>query len=415
MAVLALTVLIGLPSAFSPQPAAAATCTGWPSSRVPPTTIRVLRTGTKKVQVVDFKSYVEVVMAAEWPYSWETQALDVGALAVKQFGWYYTIHWRGGSASGGCYDVNDSTSDQLYQPETRTVQASIRTAVEATWASSATKNGSLLLMGYRAGASVACGADSDGYHLYQHSVRACAQAGLTMEQILHVYFDPGLAVWGPPAVPSAIFFNPGDGAAATAGSSAAISWAEEPPAGKTIAGRRLSLVMAQPFNGSCAVDRWLPASPAVALTGASPQTVGGLKSGMCYKALLALTDSSGATTTWQSGTMFVDPAAPVAIFTSPAPTAVTALTGTSWTVRWTETPASGTHIVSRSLVTERAYEATAGTCAGAAWGTLTSTTAASPVTSTGLARLGCYRYRLVLADSAGHKSTTLSGVLMGTP
>jgi hypothetical protein len=415
LAALALTVLIGLPSVLSPQPAQASTCTGWPSTRVPPTTIRVLRTGTHKVQVVDFKSYVNVVMAAEWPYSWEAEALKAGAMAVKQYGWYYAMHWRGGSGTGGCYDVVDSTNDQLYQPETRTVQASIRAAVDATWSLSATKSGSFLIMGYRSGASVACGADYDGYHLYQHSVRACAQSGLKMEQILHVYFDPGLAVWGPPALPTAIFFTPADGAAVTVGTSAAISWAEGPAAGKTIASRRLSLVMAQPFNGSCAVDRWLPASPAVQVTGGSPQTVTGLKTGMCYKALLSLTDSAAAKTTWQSGTMLVDPAAAVATFTSPAPTAVTALTGTTWTVRWTETPASGTHIVSRMLATERSFQAAAGTCTGGAWSGLTSTTAASPVSSSGPGRLGCYRYRLVLTDSAGHKSTTISGVLMGTP
>jgi hypothetical protein len=129
--------------------------------------------------------------------------------------------------------------------------------------------------------------------------------------------------------------------------------------------------------------------------------------------VLELTDSAGATTSWQSGTWLVDPAAPKAAFTSP-PTAVTALSGTSYTVRWTETPAAGTHIVSRTLQTERAFQPIAGTCAGTPWGLLTSTTAASPVTSTGLGKLGCFRYRLILTDSAGRKSVTYSGVLLGS-
>jgi hypothetical protein len=111
--------------------------------------------------------------------------------------------------------------------------------------------------------------------------------------------------------------------------------------------------------------------------------------------------------------MMVDPAAPQATFTSPLPNVVTATTGTTATVRWTETVATGTHIVSRSLVTERAAQAAAGTCAGAQWATLTSTTSASPVSSAGLGKLFCYRYRLVLTDSAGHKSTTISADLIG--
>jgi hypothetical protein len=44
---------------------------------------------------------------------------------------------------------------------------------------------------------------------------------------------------------------------------------------------------------------------------------------------------------------------------------------------------------------------------------VTSVNSPSPVSSVGLGKLFCYRYRLVLTDSAGHKSTTVSAVLMG--
>jgi hypothetical protein len=412
-AALALTTLMGLP-AVTPPPAAraASVCTGWTSSRVPPTTIRVLRTATGKVQVVDFKTYVQVVMRAEWPIGWQAAALQTGAMAVKQFGWYYTMHWRGGTATGGCYDVRDDNSDQIYDPS-RAVRPDEVAAIDATWTKSATKSGSFILMGYRSGASVACGADADGYHLYQHSSRACAAAGMTVDQILHVYFDPGLAIWEPPATPSAIFISPADQDQVTVGTSATLAWVEQPASGTTISSRLVSLLMALPRNGSCVVDRWVPASPAWQSTAASPQTVKGLRAGYCYRAVVALTDSTAATTEWQSGTMLVDPAAPTATFTNPIPGAVTAIGGTTATVRWTETLTAGTHLISRSLVTERAAQAAAGTCAGAQWGTLTSTNSASPVSSTGLGKLFCYRYRLVLTDSAGHKSTTVSAVLMG--
>jgi hypothetical protein len=416
-AALALTALMWLPTATPPQIAdAASVCTGWTSVRVPPTTIRVLRSSGASsgyVEVVPFKKYVQIVLAAEWPPTWLAAALQTGAVAVKQYGWYYSMHWRGGTAHAACYDVSDNNNDQIYQPESRTPSAAQLSAIEATWTKSVTKNGSFVMMGYRSGASVACGADRDGYHLYQHSSLACARAGMTVDQILHVYFDSGVAIWTPPATPSGVIFSPAVQAQVTVGSSATLAWAEQPAAGTTVASRVVSLLMALPRNGSCAVDRWVTASPAWQATAASPQTVTGLRSGLCYRAVVALSSSDGITTEWQSGTMMVDPAAPQATFTSPLPNVVTATTGTTATVRWTETVATGTHIVSRSLVTERAAQAAAGTCAGAQWATLTSTTSASPVSSAGLGKLFCYRYRLVLTDSAGHKSTTISADLIG--
>src|SRR5450756_575105 len=107
-AVLMPSVLVWLPAVTPPQVAqAASVCTGWTSTRVPPSTIRVLRTsGTASgyVQTADFKKYVQIVLAAEWPPSWPTEALKTGAIAVKQYGWYFTMHWRGGTAHGACYD-----------------------------------------------------------------------------------------------------------------------------------------------------------------------------------------------------------------------------------------------------------------------------------------------------------------------
>jgi len=415
-AALALTALIGLPTAMQPPVArAASVCTAWPSTRVPPATIRVLRTSgaaSGTVQVVDFKTYVQYVMAAEWPPTWTDAALQTGAMAVKQYAWYYTMHYRGGSGTGGCYDVADNNNDQIYQPESRTKKPAHLLAIDATWTKSATKNGSFALMGYRSGASVACGADADGFHLYQHSSLACANNGMTVDQILHVYFDPGLVIWTPAATPSVIFFSPANQAQVTVGTSATLSWAEQPTAGTTIASRHESLLMALPLNGSCAVDRWVTiASPGWQATAASPQTVTGLRPGFCYRAVVALTDSNNVTTQWQSGTMRVDAAGPRATFSSPLPDVVTTTTSSSVTVGWTETVTSGTHIVSRRLSTERSAQAGAGTCAGAQWVAIGTTAAASPVSSTGLGRLYCYRYSLVLTDSAGHTSTTVSAVV----
>ena len=86
-------------------------------------TIRVLRThGPNKgnVETVDFRTYVGWVLSTEWTAHYPLEALKVGAIAVKQYAWYYTIVYRGGvDASGNCYDVVDNTNDQYYDPDNK--------------------------------------------------------------------------------------------------------------------------------------------------------------------------------------------------------------------------------------------------------------------------------------------------------
>jgi hypothetical protein len=172
------------------------------------------------VEAVDFETYVKVVMPAEWPPAWPIESMRAGAVAIKQYGWYYTMHYRGLTGTGGCADVYDNNNDQVYSPETRTPAASHIQAVETTWAESLIKNGTFLFTGYRPGSEVACGADADGFHLYQHSARNCALDGKAGEQILNVYYGPGLVIQGgptPPGAPTSVSATPYD-------SSAEVSW-----------------------------------------------------------------------------------------------------------------------------------------------------------------------------------------------
>ena len=113
---------------------------------MPPRTIRVLRTKRPKtpgsvagtVEEVDFREYVGVVMAAEWPEHYPIETLKAGAVATKQFAWYYVIRPRGGSitledGSKACYDVVDTTVDQYYYPEAYAPGPKINKAVDQTW------------------------------------------------------------------------------------------------------------------------------------------------------------------------------------------------------------------------------------------------------------------------------------------
>ncbi len=121
---------------------------------------------------VPFRTYVEKVMAAEWGAGAPVAALRVGAVAVKQFAWYYAIYWRGGrDAAGRCYDVRDSSIDQVYDPSRR-VAASHLAAVAATWRVSLRKGERFFLTGYRPGTGV-CGANLDGWKLYQRDAINC--------------------------------------------------------------------------------------------------------------------------------------------------------------------------------------------------------------------------------------------------
>jgi hypothetical protein len=333
-------------------------------------------------------------------------------VAVKEYAWYYVHHWRGGSRSNGCYDVIDNTNDQIYWPEGKSPSAGHVAAVDATWTETVTRTGGLILTGYRSGSNVSCGADADGYRLYQHSAYNCAALGMTAEQILQMYYGPNLTVLKQPAQPTALFETPGAGNQVTSTGSATATWTEETAGTTTVTARRLSLQTALPVNGSCNVDRWLPASPTWASTGTSPQTASGLKDGYCYRFVLSLTDSASATAYSISSTFRADSLAPVASFTTPATGTVAAFADASVVVEWTETPVEGASIVSRVVTQQYAYQPAAGTCVGGQWFNKSQSTAVSPVTFAGMAHLLCYRYVVTLTDSAGHTGSWVSGVLV---
>ena len=197
MAGLALIVLVCLAPSSMPGPVSAATCTGWNSSRNAPSTIRVLRTSgpaAGNVQVVNFRAYVETVMPSEWTSYTPAAALRAGAIAIKQYAWYWTINWRGKSVGGACYDVVDSTNDQVYNPEARRPSTSHLAAVEATWDATVRRSDRFFATGYRAGSHVNCGTDADTFRLYQNSAMECARDGKSWDEILRLYYGPNLDV-----------------------------------------------------------------------------------------------------------------------------------------------------------------------------------------------------------------------------
>ena len=125
------------------------------------------------------------------------QSLRAGALAVKHYAWYQVLHWRGGTnADGQCFDLRDDTVDQVYDPSKPT-WTTAAAAVDATWSVRVLKNGKIFPTYYNAGGSgEACGANANGWRMYQWGTQACGLAGKTASQIVLTYYYPGVTVSG---------------------------------------------------------------------------------------------------------------------------------------------------------------------------------------------------------------------------
>jgi hypothetical protein len=271
-ALLAVTVL--LPTVSSPPVVQAAACIGWSSATTPPPTIRVLRSGGV-VQLVDFKTYVKVVMPAEWPSTWPQEVFRAGAVTIKQYAWYYAMHPRGGTVSTPCYDVSDGSNDQVYVP-TRTQYVNQIQAVESTWPETITKNGAFVFTSYRPGNDGTCGQDADGYHLFQHTARTCAYDGKTGEQILDIYYGPGLVIQGAPTPPDA----PTGTSAVAYDTTAQVSWTAPASDGR------------EPITTYTATST--PDGKTCTTSGALSCAVSGLGNGIAYTFTVTATNIVGA-------------------------------------------------------------------------------------------------------------------------
>lgn len=186
-----------------PANAAAPSCTDWKSTVVPPPSINVLRTALGRVDTVPFRRYVEVVLAGEWGPTNPREALAAGAVAVKQYGWYFTLagHWRGGRYGGTCYDVRDTNVDQVYRPATKLPTAKHVRAVNESWPVTLRKynakhpTGRFFPTSYNGGAAYdTCGSGVTGWKLWQRGATDCARKGYRFERILRIYYGPHLQV-----------------------------------------------------------------------------------------------------------------------------------------------------------------------------------------------------------------------------
>jgi hypothetical protein len=151
-----------------------------------PTTILVYRVSLRRVERVNFKTYVKNVLPNEWVTSWPAESLKSGAMAVKSFGWYWALHSTRKTSGGACFDVYDNTTSQVYRPGS--AAASTSSAVDATWGTRMTRSGNILQAHY-CSTTTACGAWVDGDWLSQYGSRDQAKAGKSYSTILRHYYD----------------------------------------------------------------------------------------------------------------------------------------------------------------------------------------------------------------------------------
>ena len=193
---LATALSIGLGSAEAPIAAASAgpSCSHSSLTR-PPAYIRVLRVHSGRIERVSFRKYVVTVMGKEWPSYLPQQVIEAGAVAVKQYAWYHAVY-SSRSSGRGCFDVKDSTGDQLYKPGRSRIRADHYRALDKTWNVTLRKDGQFFMTGYRRGDKVRCGKDRTGYKLYARSAIQCARRGYGYQQILRTYYGPRLDLVG---------------------------------------------------------------------------------------------------------------------------------------------------------------------------------------------------------------------------
>jgi len=208
--------------------------TKWTNQTQPPDFIKVKRTSgpdAGKVQRVPFWNYVSTVFRTEFSGGgFAASALRAGAVSVKQYAWYYSMNWRGGKVGVygedpdgpegpevkpllgyDCFDVQDSTADQLYKPEklvngnwvvNNYPYPTNLDAMAATWQISLRKDflgkkgkpNKMFVTGYRTGSAVPCGHEDGAFRLYQKSVKDCGVKNMTTEEIWRQYYGSNLYV-----------------------------------------------------------------------------------------------------------------------------------------------------------------------------------------------------------------------------
>ena len=197
-ALAALALALGV-AALQPSRAVAATQATASSVQsatlTPPATIKVARRFPANdpngviigVDTVDFRTYCVRVLSHEWApaTAFSDEALRAGALAVKDYGWYWATHpTKLPDVAAWGADVDDTTNYQEYMDWDYGQR--YWDAVNATWGTTMTRDGQVFEASYYAG--VYSGAATDGRHMTQWGSQYWAAQGKTYPWIVAFYY-----------------------------------------------------------------------------------------------------------------------------------------------------------------------------------------------------------------------------------
>jgi hypothetical protein len=159
----------------------------------PPATIKVARRiGNSpsgriyRVDTVDFRTYCVRVLSHEWApaTSFSSEALKAGALAVKDYGWYWATHTTklvDVRAAGA--DVDDTVNYQVYMDSD--YGPKYWAAVDAVWGLAMTRGGSIFQASYRAGTYTG---EANGWYMSQWGTEYWADHDQTYDWICRHYY-----------------------------------------------------------------------------------------------------------------------------------------------------------------------------------------------------------------------------------
>ncbi|HEV2377843.1 MAG TPA: carboxypeptidase regulatory-like domain-containing protein, partial [Streptosporangiaceae bacterium] len=190
---------------------------GWTSQTKEPPTIRVYLTGPGTVITYDYSFYEKHVLPNEWIASWLPASLEAGAVAVRDYAWFFVVNGSKGTASGYnpcAFDVDDTTAYQRFIPGAPTY-TSTDSAVDTTADYLFTHNSKIPETSFNAGPAT-CGGGEPADTMSQNGSQVCAQGGDSFGKILGIYYQgftlthPGGGGGGPTGLPGGpAVFNPG--------------------------------------------------------------------------------------------------------------------------------------------------------------------------------------------------------------
>ena len=227
LSIIAALFAASLLTAILPEPAIGASvnrndCSKpyWHSRGVPPPSIRVGITGrhddvtatkVKRIKTVSFRKYVKTVMRTEFP-GWIARKrkggaayIAAGAVAAKQYAWYWTTQKPRYKVNGKCFDVYDNVRDQVYDPgkkQSIAAEAKTNEAVEKTWTRIIRRKkvggGSEFVLPFYlhdgSKAAGACGGTppgyTRGYRMFRSNALTCAKQGKSANLILVRSYTP---------------------------------------------------------------------------------------------------------------------------------------------------------------------------------------------------------------------------------